>query len=76
MLNCRYSLLQERGSPTSQGRSKGKDKEILALSGTVREATLDCTGGWYTRQRWSGVPVEALLERAGIIDGARSPVTF
>src|SRR5215208_3752251 len=47
-------------------------EEILALNGTVREATLDCTGGWYTLQRWSGVPVEALLERAGLRDGARS----
>lgn len=48
--------------------------EILALGGTVRRATLDCTGGWYTVQRWGGVPVGALLERAGMKDGARSLV--
>jgi DMSO/TMAO reductase YedYZ molybdopterin-dependent catalytic subunit len=47
-------------------------EEILALGGTVRQATLDCTSGWYTVQRWSGVPVAALLERTGLNDGARS----
>jgi DMSO/TMAO reductase YedYZ molybdopterin-dependent catalytic subunit len=47
-------------------------EEILALRSTVRQATLDCTGGWYTTQRWSGVPVAALLERARLKDDARS----
>jgi hypothetical protein len=47
-------------------------EEILALSDTVREATLDCTGGWYTVQRWSGVPVAVLLEQARLEDGTRS----
>jgi molybdopterin-dependent oxidoreductase-like protein protein len=47
-------------------------EEILTLGGTVRQATLDCTGGWYTIQRWSGVPVAALLEKAGYKDGTRS----
>src|ERR671916_292099 len=47
-------------------------EEVLALGGAVRRATLDCTGGWYTVQRWSGVPAAALLERAGLGDGARS----
>jgi DMSO/TMAO reductase YedYZ molybdopterin-dependent catalytic subunit len=47
-------------------------EEALALGGAVREAPLDCTGGRYTVQRWSGVSVAALLERAG--DGARSLV--
>jgi DMSO/TMAO reductase YedYZ molybdopterin-dependent catalytic subunit len=28
-------------------------------------ATLDCTGGFYSRQRWSGVQLARLLERAG-----------
>lgn len=27
-------------------------------------ATLDCTGGWYAQQEWSGVPLRALLEGA------------
>jgi DMSO/TMAO reductase YedYZ molybdopterin-dependent catalytic subunit len=47
-------------------------EEILALGDTIRRATLDCTGGWYTVQRWSGVPVAAFLEQAGLEDGARS----
>jgi DMSO/TMAO reductase YedYZ molybdopterin-dependent catalytic subunit len=47
-------------------------EEILTRGGTVRQATLDCTGGWYTIQRWSGVPVAALLEQTGLKDDARS----
>ena len=47
-------------------------EEILVLGAAVRQATLDCTGGWYTVQRWSGVPVTALLEQAGLENGARS----
>lgn len=39
------------------------------------EATLDCTGGWYTVQRWRGVRVGDLLARAGLGDEAAS-VTF
>lgn len=49
-------------------------EQILALGGSVRRATLDCTGGWYTVQHWSGVPVSVLLERAGIKGYARSVV--
>jgi DMSO/TMAO reductase YedYZ molybdopterin-dependent catalytic subunit len=33
-------------------------------------ATLDCTGGFYTRQRWSGVRLARLLERAGPLPAA------
>ncbi len=47
-------------------------EEVLALGGAIWEATLDCTGGWYTDQHWSGAPVEALLERAGVRNEARS----
>ncbi len=46
--------------------------QILALGGSVRRATLDCTGGWYTVQHWSGVPVDILLERSGVRSSARS----
>lgn len=46
--------------------------EVQALGDAVREATLDCTGGWYTVQHWSGVPVDVLLEKAGIRNGAKS----
>lgn len=48
--------------------------ELTALAEGARRATLDCTGGWYTVQDWSGVPLTALLERAGPADGARSVV--
>ena len=47
-------------------------EQILALGGAVREATLDCTGGWYTVQRWDGVLVNELLQRAGVGSSARS----
>ena len=46
--------------------------EVLALGGAVRQATLDCTGGWYTVQNWGGVPVAGLLQQAGLKDGAGS----
>jgi hypothetical protein len=46
--------------------------EVLALGGAVRQATLDCTGGWYTVQNWGGVPVAGLLEQAGLKDSAGS----
>ena len=46
--------------------------EVLAFGGAVRQATLDCTGGWYTVQNWGGVPVAGLLEQAGLKDGAGS----
>ena len=36
------------------------------------EATIDCTGGWYSRQRWRGVPLAELLENAGPTSEASS----
>ncbi len=38
------------------------------------EAILDCTGGWFTEQRWTGVPVRDLLDDAKVRDSARSVV--
>ncbi len=38
-------------------------------------ATLDCTGGWYSTQVWTGTSVAELLARAGVLDSAAS-VTF
>ncbi len=46
--------------------------ELAALPQHTLRATLDCTGGWYTTQDWSGVPLPALLARAGVTEGARS----
>ena len=40
-------------------------------SGDEVEALLDCTSGWYSRQRWSGTRVDRLLARAGAREGAR-----
>lgn len=37
-------------------------------------ATIDCTGGWYAERTWSGLPLRALLEQAGVEPGARSVV--
>ncbi len=37
-------------------------------------ALLDCTGGWYTEQRWSGVSLASLMDEAGAVPGARSVV--
>jgi cytochrome b561 len=34
-------------------------------------ATLDCTGGFYSTQRWRGVRVSRLLERAEVVGRAR-----
>lgn len=45
---------------------------MTALAAEARRATLDCTGGWYTVQEWSGAPLAGLLARAEPLPGARS----
>lgn len=35
--------------------------DLLALPSTERNAVLDCTGGWWTEQRWRGVTLADLL---------------
>ena len=47
-------------------------RELGELPQRALRATLDCTGGWYTTQDWSGVPLPALLELAGVDAEARS----
>lgn len=47
-------------------------RELGELPQRTLRATLDCTGGWYTRQDWSGVPLSSLLARAGVAEEARS----
>ena len=45
------------------------------LSGLAQQdvtAALDCTGGWYTNQRWRGVAVGDLLAQAGPLPAAAS----
>jgi DMSO/TMAO reductase YedYZ molybdopterin-dependent catalytic subunit len=34
-------------------------------AGDEVDATIDCTGGWYSHQRWRGVRLATLIERAG-----------
>jgi DMSO/TMAO reductase YedYZ molybdopterin-dependent catalytic subunit len=41
---------------------------------TKKRSTLDCTGGWYTVQDWTGVPLAALLDSARVDDGARTVI--
>lgn len=43
---------------------------ILAPRPYVLAATLDCTNGWYSIQDWQGLPLIALLNEAGMLDGA------
>jgi DMSO/TMAO reductase YedYZ molybdopterin-dependent catalytic subunit len=38
---------------------------IAALPQSTVRAVLDCTGGWFTEQEWSGVPLSALGLRQG-----------
>ncbi|HMQ29582.1 MAG TPA: molybdopterin-dependent oxidoreductase [Chloroflexaceae bacterium] len=46
--------------------------DLAALDlGHALEATLDCTGGFYTTQGWAGATVGALLDRAGADPAAR-----
>ena len=40
--------------------------DLLALPSTERQAMLDCTGGWWTEQRWSGVTLADLLGTHGV----------
>jgi hypothetical protein len=40
--------------------------DVNTLSSSEVTVTLDCTGGWYTTQIWSGIRLADLLEQAGI----------
>jgi DMSO/TMAO reductase YedYZ molybdopterin-dependent catalytic subunit len=46
--------------------------ELASMATTSLEATLDCTGGWYTHQEWRGIPLAGLIDRAGLQPTARS----
>ena len=41
-------------------------EELLGLPSMERRAVLDCTGGWWTEQRWRGVTLAELLARYGV----------
>jgi DMSO/TMAO reductase YedYZ molybdopterin-dependent catalytic subunit len=43
-------------------------EELAALDELI--ATLDCTGGFYSTQRWNGMRLDRLLERVGALSSA------
>ena len=43
----------------------------LASAGDKLEATLDCTGGFYSTQRWQGIRIGRLLDNVGVNKDAR-----
>jgi hypothetical protein len=49
----------------------GSPLSVVVEGDDVLTATLDCTGGFHTTQEWRGVFLGALLDRAGVLDGAR-----
>lgn len=48
--------------------------DLSGLEARTHRAVLDCTGGWFSEQRWTGVPVLRLLDEAGRSGSARSLV--
>jgi DMSO/TMAO reductase YedYZ molybdopterin-dependent catalytic subunit/drug/metabolite transporter superfamily protein YnfA len=44
--------------------------DIAAMPQREASVVLDCTGGWWSEQVWSGVPLLALLEGAGMSEAA------
>lgn len=45
--------------------------EELVATGDELEATLDCTGGFYSTQRWRGIRIDALLNQVELHPDAR-----
>ena len=41
-------------------------------AGTTLRSTLDCTGGWHTTQDWTGIPLQQVLDLAGVRPQAAS----
>lgn len=75
------SWLADRPRPVDAGRFRlsvdGLVERPLALTageldrGDALAATLDCTGGFYSQQRWEGVALARLLAEAGASPAAR-----
>ncbi|WP_435126871.1 molybdopterin-dependent oxidoreductase [Halobaculum sp. D14] len=59
------------GADASADSDEPADDEPAVGGAATLDATLDCTSGWYTVQRWGGVRVGDLLDRAGVADDAR-----
>ncbi|MCY3733160.1 MAG: molybdopterin-dependent oxidoreductase, partial [Chloroflexi bacterium] len=47
-------------------------EEIQSIANRATTATLDCTGGWYTIQEWSGVRLSDVLARVEVGEEAES----
>jgi DMSO/TMAO reductase YedYZ molybdopterin-dependent catalytic subunit len=45
--------------------------ELIAAGEDVLEATLDCTGGFYSTQYWRGISIGQLLDTVGVQNDAR-----
>ncbi|HEX9076245.1 MAG TPA: molybdopterin-dependent oxidoreductase, partial [Anaerolineae bacterium] len=45
--------------------------QLKELASDSLEETIDCTGGWYSKQEWRGVNLARLLESAGVKDNAQ-----
>ena len=50
-------------------------QQLLEMSVAGEDVVLDCTGGWYSNQTWSGIPFNSILELIKPKAEARS-VTF
>lgn len=49
-------------------------EEIRTIANRATTATLDCTGGWYTVQQWSGVRLSDALAQVQVTEAAESVV--
>jgi hypothetical protein len=63
-----------RGGPPGPGPARGRELDLDAVAALPQRrlrAVLDCTGGWWTEQEWTGVPLTALgLAELGLPPGA------
>jgi len=74
------SWVADRPRPLSEGSFRLELSGLVASpmqltlaeleAGDMLVATLDCTGGFYSRQRWGGARLLSLLERAGPLPAA------
>jgi DMSO/TMAO reductase YedYZ molybdopterin-dependent catalytic subunit len=46
--------------------------DLRSLANDQATTVLDCTGGWYSEQRWRGVAIGRLLDLAGCLPSAQS----
>lgn len=58
------------GGAVENGRTFSYNE--LAAAGDEVVATLDCTGGFYSTQRWRGIRVGRLLDQVGLREGVQA----